>query len=210
MEVGLFSSKGKKLKSINLESSVFGIKANVGVVHQVVKAQMAGARSGTADTKTRAEVRGGGKKPWKQKGSGRARAGSIRSPLWKGGGTVFGPTPRDYSQKVPKKIRKLALRSVLSAKAQGDNLVIVDKFGLDKPATKEAAKVLFGLVGNEKVTVVVMADDVNAIKSLRNLRGARVISTSQINSYDLVDCAKLVMTKDAMQRVSEVLAVAKS
>ncbi|MDP1809628.1 MAG: 50S ribosomal protein L4 [Actinomycetota bacterium] len=209
MEVGLFSSKGKKLKDINLESSVFGIKANIGVVHQVVKAQMAGARSGTASTKTRAEVRGGGRKPWKQKGTGRARAGSIRSPLWKGGGTVFGPTPRDYSQKVPKKIRKLALRSIFSAKAQSDSLVIVDKFDLDKPATKEAAKVLLKLVGNEKVTVVVMADDINAIKSLRNLRRARVLSTSQINSYDLVDCAKLVMTKGAMDRVTEVLAIAK-
>lgn len=209
MEVGLFSSKGKKLKDIDLESSVFGIKANVGVVHQVVKAQMAGARSGTANTKTRAEVRGGGRKPWKQKGTGRARAGSIRSPLWVGGGTVFGPTPRDFSQKVPKKIRKLALRSVFSAKAQGENLVIIDKFDLDKPATKEAAQVLSGLIGKEKATVVVMADDVNAIKSLRNLRGVRVLTTSQLNSYDLVDCAKLVMTKDAMDRVTEVLAVAK-
>jgi len=209
MEVGLFSSKGKKLKEISLETSVFDIKANVGVVHQVVKAQMAGARSGTADTKTRAEVRGGGKKPFKQKGTGRARAGSIRSPLWKGGGTVFGPTPRDYSQKVPKKLGKLALRSILSAKAQSDSLVIVDKFELDKPATKEAAKVLAEVAGNTKVTVVVMPDDINAIKSLRNLRRARVISTSQINSYDLVDCDKLVMTKEAMDKVAEVLAVAK-
>lgn len=209
MEVGLFSSKGKKLKEISLETSVFDIKPNVGVVHQVVKAQMAGARSGTADTKTRAEVRGGGKKPFKQKGTGRARAGSIRSPLWKGGGTVFGPTPRDYSQKVPKKLGKLALRSILSAKAQSDSLVIVDKFELDKPATKEAARVLVEVAGNTKVTVVVMPDDINAIKSLRNLRRARVISTSQINSYDLVDCDKLVMTKEAMDKVAEVLAVAK-
>ncbi len=210
MKVALFSSQGKKVKDINLEPSVFGIKANVPVVHQVVKAQMAGFRAGTADTKTRSEVRGGGKKPWRQKGTGRARAGSIRSPLWKGGGTVFGPTPRDYAQKVPKKIGKLALRSILSAKAQGDNLVVVEKFDLAEPASKAAAKILAGLKVTEKATIVVADDDVNAIKSLRNLRLARVISISQLNPYDLVDCAKLVMTQAAVERVTEVLAVAAS
>jgi large subunit ribosomal protein L4 len=210
MEVGLYNSKGKKLKNLDLESSVFDIKANIGVVHQVVKAQMAGERAGTADTKTRAEVRGGGKKPWKQKGTGRARAGSSRSPLWKGGGTVFGPTPRDYSQKVPKKVNKLALRSILSAKAQGDNLIVIDSFDLEKPATKEAAKLLSEVAAGEKVTVVVDRDDVNAILSLRNLKRARVITTAQVNSYDLVDCSKLVMTKAAIDKVSEVLTVAKS
>jgi large subunit ribosomal protein L4 len=210
MEVGLYNSKGKKLKNLDLESSVFDIKANIGVVHQVVKAQMAGERAGTADTKTRAEVRGGGKKPWKQKGTGRARAGSSRSPLWKGGGTVFGPTPRDYSQKVPKKVNKLALRSILSAKAQGDNLIVIDSFDLEKPATKEAAKLLSEVAAGEKVTVVVDRDDVNAILSLRNLKRARVITTAQVNSYDLVDCSTLVMTKAAIDKVSEVLTVAKS
>lgn len=207
MEVGLYNSKGKKLKDMSLESSVFDIEANVGVVHQVVKAQMAGARAGTADTKTRAEVRGGGKKPWRQKGTGRARAGSIRSPLWKGGGTVFGPTPRDYAQKVPKKIGKLALRSIFSAKAQDGNLIAIESFDLDKPSTKDAAKILSAVAPDEKVTAVVGEDDINAILSLRNMKNVRVLKASQINSYDLVDCAKLVMTKSAIDRVSGVLSV---
>ena len=210
MKIGLFSAKGKKLKEITLESSVFEVKPNETVVHQVVKAQLAGARAGTADTKTRSEVRGGGRKPWRQKGTGRARAGSIRSPLWKGGGTIFGPTPRDYAQRVPKKVAKLALRSILSAKAKDDGLVIVDKLDFDKPATKEAAKLLDSLKIQDKVTVVVTENDVNAIKSIRNLPKARVISTSELNSYDLVDCARLVMTKEALDKVTEVLAVAKS
>lgn len=210
MKTVLFGANGKKIKDIDLESSVFGIEANTTVVHQVVKAQMAGARSGTADTKTRSEVRGGGRKPWKQKGTGRARAGSIRSPLWKGGGTTFGPTPRDYSQKVPRKIGKLALRSVLSAKAKSESLVIVEKLVFDKPDTKAAAKLLSDLKIQERVTIVITDEDVNAMKSIRNLPLARVITTTQLNSYDLVDCAKLVITKDALDKVTGVLAVAKS
>lgn len=207
MKAELIDNKGKKLKDIDLEPSVFGLKANIPVVHQVVKAQMAGARAGSADTKTRAEVRGGGRKPWKQKGTGRARAGSIRSPLWKGGGTVFGPTPRDYSQKVPKKMGKLALRSILSAKAQGDALLVVDKLTFEKPATKEAQKFLRDIKATGKVTVVVGENDEVAVKSMRNLSKARAMPVSLINAYDLVDCESLVFTKEALDRVTEVLAV---
>lgn len=210
MKTGLFNNKGKKVKEIELESSVFDIKANVGVVHQVVTAQRGAARSGNASTKTRSEVRGGGTKPWRQKGTGRARAGSIRSPLWKGGGTTFGPTPRDFSKKVPKKMGKLALRSVLSSKAKNDNLVVIDEFGLKKPATKEAAKILSGLKIQGRATIVISNDDVATQKSIRNLPDARAISVSELNLYDLVDCAKLVITKDALEKVTEVLKDVKS
>ncbi len=205
MKTGLFNAKGKKVKEIELESSVFDIKANIGVVHQVVTAQRAAARSGNASTKTRAEVRGGGTKPWRQKGTGRARAGSIRSPLWKGGGTTFGPTPRDFSKKVPKKLKKLALRSVLSSKAKNDNLIVIDEFGLKKPATKEVVKILSGLKIQGKATIVISNDDVATKKSIRNLPYARALSVSELNLYDLVDCSKLVITKDALEKVSEVL-----
>ena len=205
MKTDLFNAKGKKVKEIELESSVFDIKANIGVVHQVVTAQRAAARSGNASTKTRAEVRGGGTKPWRQKGPWRARAGSIRSPLWKGGGTTFGPTPRDFSKKVPKKLKKLALRSVLSSKAKNDNLIVIDEFGLKKPATKEVVKILSGLKIQGKATIVISNDDVATKKSIRNLPYARALSVSELNLYDLVDCSKLVITKDALEKVSEVL-----
>ena len=205
MKTGLFNAKGKKVKEIELESSVFDIKANVGVVHQVVTAQRAAARSGNASTKMRSEVRGGGTKPWRQKGTGRARAGSIRSPLWKGGGTTFGPTPRDFSKKVPKKLKKLALRSVLSSKAKNDNLIVIDEFGLKKPATKEAVKILSGLKIQGRATVVISNDDVATKKSIRNLFYARALAVSELNLYDLVDCSKLVITKDALEKITEVL-----
>ncbi len=205
MKADIISAAGKKLKSFDLEPSVFEVKENNSVVHQVVKAQMAGARSGTASTKGRAEVRGGGRKPWRQKGSGRARAGSIRSPLWKGGGVTFGPTPRDFSQKVPRKVRKLALRSILSAKARGNAIYVLDKFDLDKAATKQAKETLDKLKVDGRATVVVDDSDELAIKSLRNLPSARVIKASKINAYDLTDCASLVFTKEAIDKVTEVL-----
>ena len=207
MKTDLYDAKGKKLKEIKLEPSVFEIKANIGVVHQVVKAQMGAARSGTASTKGRAEVRGGGRKPWRQKGTGRARVGSSRSPLWRGGGIVFGPTPRDFGKKVPRKLGKLALRSVLSAKAKDGSLVVIDKLGIKKPDTKEAARILANLKAANKVTVVLGNDDEVAIKSIRNLSQARAIMVSELNLYDLVDCSKLVITKEALDTVTEVLRV---
>jgi large subunit ribosomal protein L4 len=209
VKTDIINQSGKKVTTIDLEQSVFGIKENMPVVHQVVKAQMAGARAGNADTKGRAEVRGGGRKPWRQKGTGRARAGSIRSPLWKGGGTIFGPTPRSYEQKIPRKVGKLALRSILSAKAKNDQVKIIEKFELAKPSTKEAKNILEGLGINDKVTIVVADGDENVIKSVRNLPKARAITASQINAYDLTDCAFVVMTADALEKVTEVLSVEK-
>lgn len=209
MKTDLLDTGGKKLKGVDLDPSVFEVKENIPVVHQVVKAQLAGERAGTADTKERSEVRGGGRKPWRQKGTGRARAGSIRSPLWRGGGTTFGPTPRNYTQKVSRKLGKLALRIVLSAKARDGELRVLKAFGLKEPATKEAKKILDGLNSTGKVTVVVADDDENALLSLRNLPRARAIKVSQINAYDLTDCASIIITQDALDKVTEVLSVEK-
>ena len=205
MKTDIFDKNGKKVKTVELEAAVFEVKENTAVVHQVVKAQMAGARAGTADTKERAEVRGGGTKPWRQKGTGRARAGSIRSPLWKGGGVIFGPTPRSYAQKVPRKVGKVALRTILSAKTSEGAFKVIDTFGLEEPATKKAKSTLEGLQVEGRVTVVVADGDDVAVRSIRNLAGARVITASQINAYDLIDCAALIMTEEALGKVMEVL-----
>ena len=205
MKTDIYDKNGKKVKSIELNDSIFDVKENIAVVHQVVKAQMAGARAGTADTKERAEVRGGGTKPWRQKGTGRARAGSIRSPLGRGGGTIFGPSPRSYAQKVPRKLGKLALRTILSFKAREGAFKVIDMFGLEEPATKKAKSTLAGLKVEGRVTVVVADGDEAAVKSIRNLADARVITASKINAYDLTDCAALVMTEEALGKVTEVL-----
>lgn len=198
-------SKGKKVGQIDLDPAVFGVKPNEAVVHQVVKAQRAGARGGHASTKTRGEVSGGGVKPWRQKGTGRARAGSIRSPLWKGGGTIFGPSPRDYSQRVPRKMRKLALRSVLSSKAASGNVIIVDGFGLSEPSTKKAAAVLGKLDVQGKVAVICSAEDETTAKSVRNLPWAKVFTSNKLNVYDVLDNDTLVMTRAAFEHVTEML-----
>jgi large subunit ribosomal protein L4 len=200
-------TKGKKVGTAEVTDSVFSIEPNTHVVHQVVRSQMAARRAGTHDTKTRGEVRGGGAKPWKQKGTGRARAGSIRSPLWTGGGTIFGPHPRSYAFKVPNKMVKLAMRSALSDKAASGDLHVVDAFGFDKPSTKQgvAAIKALGLDGC-KVTVVVGLDEANAVLSMRNLPKVRVITTTEANTYDLVDSSALLITKPALEYLEGVLA----
>jgi large subunit ribosomal protein L4 len=200
-------AKGKKVGTAEVADTVFAIEPNTSVVHQVVRSQMAARRAGTHQTKTRGVVSGGGAKPYRQKGTGRARAGSSRSPLWTGGGTVFGPHPRSYAFKVPNKVVKLAMRSVLSDKAADGALHVIDGFGFDEPSTKKAVAVIkaMGLEAT-KVTVVVDADDVNAILSLRNLPKVRVITTNEANTYDLVDSAALLVTKPALDYLEGVLA----
>ncbi|MDI6716506.1 MAG: 50S ribosomal protein L4, partial [Actinomycetota bacterium] len=168
--------------------------------------QLAAARRGTAKTKTRAEVSGGGRKPWRQKGTGRARIGSIRAPHWVGGGTVFGPLPRDYSFHVPRKMRRLALRSILSAKAREGRLIVIDDFGLSEPKTKEAAKILKNLNVTDKATVMVDKGQEVIEKSVRNIASVKVIYSSEINAYDLLDNEYLVMTRAALNSVEEALA----
>ncbi|MCL6471735.1 MAG: 50S ribosomal protein L4 [Firmicutes bacterium] len=203
MKIPVRNREGKTVEEIDVSPEVFEVEPNEAVVHQVIRAQLAAARRGTAKTKTRAEVRGGGKKPWRQKGTGRARIGSIRAPHWTGGGTVFGPIPRDYSFNVPKKMRRLALKSILSSKAKDGRLVVIDDFGLTEPKTKEVVKIFKNLNVDKKVTVVVGEDQDTAVKSVRNLDSARVIYSSEINAYDLLDNEYLVMTRAALNAVEE-------
>jgi large subunit ribosomal protein L4 len=197
---------GKKVGSADLADAVFGIEPHTFAVHQVVRSQMAGRRAGTHQTKTRSDVSGGGRKPWRQKGTGRARAGTIRAPQWKGGGVVFGPHPRSYGFKVPNKVVKLAMRSVLSAKTAEGVLHVIDGFDLDAPSTKRAAEVLANLGIDGRVTVVVGNDDMNAVLSLRNLPKVRVITASEANTYDLVDNTAVLFTQPALNWLEEVLA----
>jgi large subunit ribosomal protein L4 len=203
--VDIKNVEGKKVGSAALADSVFAIEPNSHVVHQVVRSQMAARRSGTHDTKTRGEVSGGGAKPWRQKGTGRARAGSSRSPLWAGGGTIFGPHPRSYAFRVPNKVVKLAMRSVLSAKTADGDLLVIDGFGLDEPSTKKASEALKALGIDGRVTVVVENEDDKAIMSLRNIERARVITASEANTYDLVDNGTLLFTQPALEWLQGVL-----
>ena len=198
-------TNGKKVGTADLVDSIFAIEPNTHVVHQVVRSQMAARRQGTHDTKGRSEVSGGGAKPWKQKGTGRARQGSIRAGQWKGGGVIFGPTPRSYAFKVPNKVVKLAMRSVLSAKAAEGALLVIDGFGITEPSTKQAAAVIKALGIEKRCTVVVTNDDVVTIQSLRNLPKIRVITASESNTYDLVDNASVLFTKPALEWLEGVL-----
>lgn len=203
--VEIKDTKGKKVGEQPLDDAIFGIEPNVDVVHQVVRSQLAARRAGTHATKGRSDVRGGGRKPWRQKGTGRARAGTSSSPLWRGGGVVFGPQPRAYGFKVPRKMVKLAMRSVLSAKAAEGELYVVDSFGFDEPSTKQAKSVLDALGLEGRVTVVVDNGDVNAVKSFRNLPKVRVIEAEDSNTYDLVNNGALLFTKPALEWLEGVL-----
>ena len=196
---------GKKVGSADLADGVFGIEPNTFAVHQVVRSQQAARRAGTHSTLTRGKVSGGGKKPWRQKGTGRARQGSTRSPQWAGGGVVFGPHPRSYAFKVPNKVVKLAMRSALSAKLAEEALYVVDAFSFEAPSTKQAADIVKSLGITGRVTVVVGEDDVNAFLSFRNLPKVRVITASEANTYDLVDNTAVLFTKPALTWLEGVL-----
>ena len=199
-------ASGKKVKDAELSAAVFEIEPNVHVMHEVVRSQRAARRQGTHDTLTRGQVRGGGKKPWRQKGTGRARQGTIRAPQWAGGGTVFGPHPRSYAFKVPAKVVKLAMRSALSAKLADGEIVVVDQLSFEKPSTKQAAEVLKNLGLEGRVTIIVPDDDVNTFLSFRNLSKVRAIGVSELNTLDFIDNKALVLTEAALTRIEEVLA----
>ena len=199
-------ASGKKVKDAELSAAVFEIEPNVHVMHEVVRSQRAARRQGTHDTLTRGQVRGGGKKPWRQKGTGRARQGTIRAPQWAGGGTVFGPHPRSYAFKVPAKVVKLAMRSALSAKLADGEIVVVDQLSFEKPSTKQAAEVLKNLGLEGRVTIIVPDDEVNTVLSFRNLSKVRVIGVSELNTLDFIDNKALVLTDAALTRIEEVLA----
>lgn len=205
-KVALYNTSGDQVGEIDLNDSVFGIPVHQSVLHDAVVAYLANRRRGTHDTKTRAEVSGGGRKPWRQKGTGRARHGSIRSPIWRGGGIVFGPHPRDYSIRLPKKVRRLAMRSALSSKVEGGSIVVLDDLKLDQPKTKDMVSILNNLKINHKALVVIADRDDNVIKSARNIPGIKPVPASWLNVYDLLAHNTLVITRDAVSRVEEVLA----
>ncbi len=186
---------GAKAGTVTLDEATFGIEPNVPVMHQVVTAQLAARRSGTQSTKTRAEVRGGGAKPWKQKGTGRARAGSSRGPIWIGGGVAHGPKPRSYAQRTPKKMIRLALRSALSDRASEDQVIVIDEWAFDAPSTKGAVAALAALGAEGRVLVVLSRDDVFAAKSFRNLQHVHVVEVGELNTYDVLVSDFVVFTQ---------------
>ncbi|OPZ49683.1 MAG: 50S ribosomal protein L4 [Firmicutes bacterium ADurb.BinA052] len=201
----LFDVKGNRLGEVELPDAVFGIEPNEYAVHEAVTLQLASRRSGTHDTKTISEVAGGGRKPWRQKGTGRARHGSRRSPLWRGGGVVFGPTPRKYGYSMPKKVRRLALLSALSARAQGDAVFVVDSLELPEPST-QAMAALFSAIGVEKPLVVTVARDEIVEKSTRNIPNALALGVAGLNVYDVVNHQALIIAREAVAKAEEALA----
>lgn len=205
-KVTLFNQTGAQVGEIELNDTVFGIEPNEAVLADYVIMQQASLRAGTHAVKNRSAVRGGGRKPWKQKGTGRARQGSIRSPQWVGGGVVFGPTPRSYSYKLPKKVRRLAIKSALSSKVKNDEIVVLDALNFDAPKTKEMVNVLGSLNAPKKVLVVTGDYNDNVALSARNIPGVKFVSASGINVLDVLHHDKMIITQEAVAKVEEVLA----
>lgn len=197
----LFKADGKASGEIKLDADVFGIEPNLDVLHQVVTAQLAAARRGTAKTKTRSEVRGGGRKPWRQKGLGRARHGSIRSPIWVGGGIAHGPQPRDYAQRTPKKMKRLALCSALSARASEEAIRVVDDIDWAAPKTKQAVSLLDAIDANGKTLVVLTQLDGSAAKSFRNIADVRLVEPGHLTAYDVLWSDRVVFTSHTVGSV---------
>jgi large subunit ribosomal protein L4 len=206
-KVAVYNIAGQQTGEIELNDTVFGVEVNETVVHQALVMQMASQRQGNAATKTRAMVRGGGRKPWKQKGTGRARAGTIRSPLWVGGGTVFGPHPRSYSFRMPRKARRLAIKSALTAKLQSGELLVLDSILFEQPKTKQVVELLknFGLEERKALLITGEADEI-VEKSSRNIPGVKALTANGLNVFDLLHHDKLLITRDAVARIEEVLA----
>lgn len=205
-KVDLFNMGGQRVGDVELNDSVFGIEVNEAVLHQVVKAQLANKRQGTQSVKTRAEVRGGGRKPWRQKGTGRARHSTIRSPIWAGGGVIFAPKPRDYRQAVPKKVKRLAMKSALSSKILDQEIIVLDQLVMDAPKTKEMASILNNLNTGGKALIVLPARNEIIEKSARNIPNVKSTSVNTLNVYDILKYDKLVLTKDAVTLIEEVYA----
>ena len=205
-KVTLFKQDGSTNGEVSLNEEIFGIEPNNSVVFEAVMMQRAGMRQGTHKTKTRTERRGGGRKPWRQKGTGRARAGSTRSPIWVGGGIVFGPTSRSYGYNLPRKQRRLAIRSVLSQKVLDDALVVVEGLSFDAPKTKDFKEVLSNLEVNEKVLIVLETDNENTYLSARNIPNVKVIDEHNVNVLDVINADKVLITQAALSTVEEALA----
>jgi len=207
MKFNIHNLSGKKISDFQLDESVFGIEPNNGVIRQAVLAEMTNMRQGTHSTKNRANVSGGGKKPFKQKGRGGARAGTIRSPLWKGGGTVFGPEPHDYNHKLPKKVSKLARKSILSNKVSLGELFIVDSFDLETHKTSDFYSLLKALdYHDKKITILVAGYDEKLDMAIRNLRKVYLVDSKKASAYDLIDCELLIAEKASIDILTNILA----
>ncbi len=205
-KVAVYNIEGRQVGEIELNETVFGAEVNKSLLHQVVVNQQANRRRGTAATKNRTQVSGGGRKPWRQKGTGRARVGSIRSPLWVGGGTIFGPSPRDYSYRMPKKARRAALRSALSSKVADGSIVVLDELVLNEAKTRTMVGILSAVKAAKKPIVVLADWDERIDRAARNIPGVLVSKSLGLNVYDLLNHENLVITKDAVAKLEEVLA----
>ena len=206
MKFDIVNLKGSKVSDLNVDGNVFGIKPNIGAIRQAVLSEMTNMRQGTHSTKNRSNVKGGGKKPWKQKGRGVARAGTIRSPLWKGGGTVFGPEPHDYNHKLPKRLSKLARCSILSTKASEGNILVVEDFTINSHKTSAFVAIIESLdLKNKKLTVLVSEYNENLDKSVRNLKNVYLIDSKKASSYDLIDCDVLLIDEASIEILTEML-----
>lgn len=201
MQVPVYNQAGESVDQVELRDDIFGITPNKSVMHQALVRQLANGRQGSADTKTRGEVSGGGRKPWKQKGTGRARQGSTRAPHWKGGGTVFGPHPRSYRQRMPKQMRRLAIRSALSAKAAEDQIRVISGFGFEAPRTSELNGFLVSLKCPTTALILLPDRDEIVVRSARNLAGVKTLHTSYLNVRDLLGYDFLIMSREALQAV---------
>jgi len=206
MKFNITKEDGSKGSSINVDDSVFGIEPNNSVVHQAVVAELANGRQGTHSTKNRSEVRGGGRKPWKQKGRGVARAGSTRSPIWKGGGTVFGPEPHEYDKKISKKMRRIARRSVLSSKANNGEIIVLENITVKTPKTNDFAKFLdkLNLLG-KKITILVAAYSDDLFLAARNIPNIYLVEATSASTYDLLDCESLLFDKAGLSLINKQL-----
>ncbi|MBQ4128901.1 MAG: 50S ribosomal protein L4 [Ruminococcus sp.] len=204
--VAVVDMEGKKVSTIDLVDSIFGIEPNAAVMHQLVVSYLANQRQGTQSALTRAEVSGGGKKPWRQKGTGRARQGSTRAPQWYHGGVVFAPKPRDYRFSVNKKVRRLAMKSAFSTKAAGEEIIVVDSIALDEIKTQAIVKMLAAIGSEKKALIVLPSVDEKVIKSARNIAGVKTAQVNELNVYDILNADKLIIAKDALAKIEEVYA----
>ena len=204
--VNVYNMEGQQTGTIELNDNIFAAEVNKVVLHQVVDNYLANQRQGTHSTKTRTEVRGGGIKPWRQKGTGRARQGSIRAPQWTGGGVALGPKPRDYRFRLNKKVRKLAFKSALSAKAQADEIIVIEDLKMDEIKTAKIAAMLKGLNVTSKALIVTAENDTNVYKSARNIKGVEVSNVPTLNTYEILKNDKFIVSKDAIAKIEEVLA----
>ena len=205
-KVNVYNMLGEQVGEIELNDDVFGIEVNQHVVYEVVKNQLANRRQGTQSAKTRAEVRGGGRKPWRQKGTGRARAGSSRSPVWTGGGVTFAPKPRDYSYKVPKKVKRLAMKSALTSKVENNEIIVIDELNFDAPKTKDMVNLLKKLNADRKALIVTAEKNENVIRSANNIPAIQTTVVNNLNVYDILKYNSFIITKDAVRKVEEVYA----